>query len=94
MMMHVESALKQVSEGKYDVNEIQVGNYKVWMKWDGYGMMCTFYYKGEDIVQWDSLDKTMILLTKEFKEQIRKIKKAIVNLGYQVSEVKYDEFVS
>lgn len=86
-MTHLERALDNVLSGRYDISEKTVGNYRVTMKWDGYSAMCDFYHNNQHFASWDSLDKRIEVVDESKKEQVKKLKEAIVNLGYELKEV-------
>lgn len=97
MANYIESALKKVLEGQYDISEHTCGNYHVWMKYDGYSAMVDINYVKNGIHQhqichWDSLDKRIELVNEDMlhgtkREQLRKAIKAIQVLGYKLHKV-------
>jgi hypothetical protein len=97
MANYIQSALKRVLEGKYDVAEHTCGNYHVWMKYDGYSAMVDINYVKEGIQQyeichWDSLDKRIQLQDEDFlhgkqRKQLKKAIQAIQSLGYELCKI-------
>lgn len=94
MTNYIQRAIKKATEGKYDVTEERVGNYEVFMKYDGYSVMLEIRHivlgnicKFDSLKEYISITNDMCLTDKKKKNIIIQSIQAIKNLGYSISNI-------